>query len=111
MLFRSPRTADPDAEEPPVGENIAYAYLTEEPIYNLLDFTEDSVTVRSYELSADAPFHTFTITKTSAAGGHPQYKNYVKDFFIRLIADIYGFFNEVGTTMKLRKNWNSFVGQ
>ena len=106
-----PRTAAPDAEEPPVGENIAYAYLTEEPIYNLLDCTEDSITVRSYELSADEPFHTFTITKTSAAGGHPQYKNYVKDFFIRLIADIYGFFNEVGTTMKLRKNWDNFVGK
>ncbi|MGN0635136.1 MAG: metallophosphoesterase [Acutalibacteraceae bacterium] len=97
--------------EPPVGKNIAYAYLTEEPIYNLIDFTEDSITIRSYELSAEEPFHTFTITKTSAAGAHPQYKNYVKDFFIRIIADIYGFFNETVTTLKLYKNWNSFVGK
>lgn len=105
-----PRSAG-DETEPPVGENIAYAYLTEKPIYNLLDFTEDSITIRSFELDADTPFHTFTIRKTSAAGGHPQYKASVKDFFIRVIADIYGFFNETVTTLKLYKNWDSFVGK
>ncbi|MBQ7541239.1 MAG: metallophosphoesterase [Clostridia bacterium] len=105
-----PRSVE-DGEEPPVGENVAYAYLSQAPIYNLLDFTEDSVTVRSYELGAEEAFHTFTIAKTSAQGGHPANGRSFYDPFVRFVADVYGFFNEVVTTARFRLHWNDFVGK
>ena len=105
-----PRVLEDDAE-PPVGENVAYSYLTESPIYNLLDFSQDSITIRSYEMDGDEPFHTFTITKTDAEGGHPANGRDFYDPFVRLISDIYGWFNEVVTTARFRLHWNDFVGR
>ena len=107
-----PRKLDADAEEPPVGEHIAYYdFKGETPIYNLLDFTENSVTVRSYTLGDRSPFHTFTIEKTTQQGGHPANGRDFYDGFVRFVADVYGFFNEVVTTARMRLNWNTFVGQ
>ena len=100
-----------DGEEPPLGENIAYDYLTEQPIYNLLDCRADSITVRSFELGADKPFHTFTVVKTTNTGGHPANGRDFYDGFVRIIADIYGWINETVTSARMRKNWNNFVGQ
>ena len=105
-----PRVVE-DGAQPPVGEHIAYSYLTESPIYNLLDFSEDSITIRSYELDSEEPFHTFTITKTSNQGGHPANGRDFYDFFVRFVADIYGWINEVWTTARFRLHWNDFVGK
>ena len=105
-----PRTVE-EGEEPPVGENVAYSYLSENPVYNLLDFTADSVTIRSYEPDAAEPFHTFTITKTSSQGGHPANGRDFYDPFVRFISDVYGLVNEVWTTAKFRLHWNDFVGK
>lgn len=107
-----PRIIDEDAEEPPVGENIAYyTYKDYAPIYNLLDFSADSITVRSYTLGKRTPFHTFTIAKTSPEGGHPEAGGRFVNFWLRLIADIYGWFNEAVTTVKLVWNRKQFVGK
>ena len=105
-----PRSID-EGEEPPVGENIAYAYLSENPIYNLLDFSQDSISIRSYEPDAEEPFHTFTISKTSNQGGHPANGKDFFDPFIRVISDIYGWINEVWTTARFRLHWKDFVGK
>ena len=105
-----PRTVE-EGNEPPVGENIAYSYLSENPVYNLLDFTEDSITIRSYEPDAEAPFHTFTITKTSNQGGHPANGRDFYDPFIRVLSDIFGWVNETWTTARFRLHWNDFVGK
>ena len=105
-----PRTVE-DGDEPPVGENVAYSYLSENPVYNLLDFTEDSITIRSYEPDALDPFHTFTISKTSGQGGHPADGRDFFDPFIRFISDVYGMINEIGTSAKLRLHWKDYVGK
>jgi predicted phosphodiesterase len=106
-----PRSMSDGEEEPPVGENIAYSYLTGEPIYNLLDFSEDAIAVRSYTLGAQEPFHTFTIAKTDAMGGHPKNGVRAYDFLIRMLSDIYGAINEVWTSARMRLNWKDFVGK
>ena len=60
---------------PPIGENAAYTYLDREvPIYTLLDFTEESLTLRSYTADDDENFYSFTIEKSDKEGGH-TYKN------------------------------------
>ncbi len=105
-----PRSVE-EGSEPPVGENIAYSYLSENPIYNLLDFTADSIAIRSYEPGAEAPFHTFTIAKTTEQGGHPADGRDFFDPFIRFISDVYGLVNEVWTTARFRLHWNDFVGK
>ena len=106
-----PRIMDEGEPEPPVGENVAYSYLTDQPIYNLLDFSQDAITIRSYELDETEPFHTFTIAKTDAEGGHPANGRDFYDPFIRLVSDIYGWINEVVTTARFRLHWNDFVGK
>ncbi len=106
-----PRIREEGSEIPPLGENIAFSYLTNEPIYNILDFSEDSITIRSYALSEEDPFHTFTITKTDPQGGHPENGRTFYDFFVRFIADIFGVINEVWTTARFRLHWNDFVGK
>ncbi|MBQ7295333.1 MAG: metallophosphoesterase [Clostridia bacterium] len=61
---------DEEGNEPPVGENIGYSYLTTEMIYNLLEFSGDSITIKSYTVESDELINTFTINKTSKEGGH-----------------------------------------
>ncbi len=87
-------------------EWIGFDYLTEKATYNILDFTEDSITVNSYELGADSPFNTFTITKTSDDGGHKDVGllTSVKDGFVRAIGAIYTVFNNFSTYSDLKEN-------
>ncbi len=59
-----------DGEVPPIGENAAFTFLEEEIIYNLLDFSEDTLTVKSYTVDSDENFYSLTINKTDAEGGH-----------------------------------------
>ena len=82
-----------------LNDEIGYAYLTQEPIYNILTCSEDSITVESYEVGAEESFNSFTIVKTDKDGGH----NYEKSFFasifnalVRSIGRIVTFFNNIG---------------
>lgn len=61
---------DEEGNEPPVGENVGYSYLTTEMIYNLLEFSDDSIVIKSYTVESDRLINSFTINKTSNEGGH-----------------------------------------
>lgn len=87
-----PRSLD-DGETPPLGPNICYDKLSEEKIYNIIDFSEDSITVKSYTLESDELFNTYSIVKTSNDGGHPSKLPPIYEPFVRLIGTIYAFFN------------------
>ena len=65
---------DENGNEPPLGENIGHSYLTDEAIYNVLNFKGDTLEIKSYTYESDKLFDTLTITKTSKQGGH-EYKN------------------------------------
>lgn len=65
---------DEDGNEPPLGEHVGHSYLTEDSIYNVLDFKGDTLEIKSYTVESDELFDTLTIKKTSKQGGH-EYKN------------------------------------
>ena len=95
-----------DDEEIGLNEEwIGFDYLTENATYNILDFTEDSITVNSYELGNEKPFNTFTIKKTTDEGGHeePGFLTSVKDSIVRGIGAVYTFFNNFGIRSDLNE--------
>ena len=59
-----------EGEVPPIGENVAYTFLEEESIYTLLDFDDNTLTLKSYTVDSDEEIYSLEIEKTSAQGGH-----------------------------------------
>ena len=84
---------DDDGNVPPVGELASFTYLEKEvPIYTLLDFTKDTLTVNSYTVGDDENIYSLTISKSDKDGGH-TYRNtkwYMKGFiyFVSVIVNI-----------------------
>ncbi|MBQ8503905.1 MAG: metallophosphoesterase family protein [Clostridia bacterium] len=83
---------DDEGNTPPVGENAGYTWLEDETVYSLMEFTDDTLTFKSYTVESGEEFNRLTITKTSKAGGH-TYKNsawYLKPvaFFVGRIVNI-----------------------
>ncbi len=65
-------------------------------IYNVLDFTEESITVSSYYKGENDAFNKYTIVKTDNDGGHPDKITPLYNPIIRFIGTIYGIFNNIG---------------
>lgn len=80
-----------------LSENIGHAFLTEDKIYNLIDFSKDSITIKSYTVESDENIGSITIKKTTNTGGH-EYKTPAKTYYplIDVISFIAGFFNNIG---------------
>ena len=80
-----------------LSENIGHSYLTEEKIYNLIDFSEDSIVINSYVLESDEKIGSLTSEKTTDEGGH-TYKTPAKWYYplIDVISFIAGFINNIG---------------
>ncbi len=68
----------------------------ERVIYNVLDFTEDSITVSSYYHGENEAFNSFSLNKTSNNGGHPETKSSIWDAFVRIIGMIYSWIDNIG---------------
>lgn len=84
-----------------LSENIGIDYLTQEKIYNILDFTEDSITVKSYTLESNEMFASYTIEKTDDDGGHPDKMTAFYQPIVRFIGTVYSIFNNIGVYNKL----------
>lgn len=84
-------------EEIGLNSYVGFDYLTENAVYNILDFTQDSITVNSYELGAEKAFNTFTIKKTTADGGHGEigYFTSLWNKFVRTVGAVYTLFNNI----------------
>ena len=96
-----------DDEDVGLNEDwIGYDYLTEKATYNILDFTEDSITVNSYELGEDVPINTFTIKKTSQNGGHEDtgFFTSIKDGVVRFLGAVYTIFNNFNSCDDLKEH-------
>ncbi len=80
-----------------LSDNIGHAYLTTDRIYNLIDFSEDSIVIRSYTVESDSEIGSITIEKTANEGGH-TYKTPAKWYYplIDVISFLAGFFNNIG---------------
>ncbi len=94
-----------DAEIGLNNEWIGADYLTDKATYNILDFTEDSVTVNSYEEGSETPFNSFTITKTSENGGHGEISIFaeLKNLFVRVVGMIYTYINNYSLYFDLKE--------
>ena len=113
-ISRHASTLDDEGNVPPVGENAGYTRLEEaETIYNLIDFTDDTLTLKSYSSEDNKEFNRLEITKTSKQGGH-SYKNsawYLKPiaFFVGRIVniinnhDMYQRYKEQGFDVSLKE--------
>ncbi len=90
-----------------LNEQIGFDYLTQEPTYNILTCDNDTITVESYEVGAEEPFHSFTIAKTTNDGGHDYDKGFfssVFNGFIRFIGKIVAFFGNIGRLYDMRED-------
>ena len=62
------------ASSTPLTEKTSVGCQQDGVVYNLIDFSDDSIEIKSYNLDEDAPFNTLTINKTTQKGGHPDYE-------------------------------------
>ncbi len=99
-----PRGINPE-DIPPVGDRIGKYVDTEKVIYNILDFSEDSIAIRSYYDGEDTPFESFKISKTTQQGGHPKYVQNPLNYAARFLGGIYAVFNNIGICSDLRKKY------
>lgn len=74
----------------------AYNTPDDRQIYNVLDFTENTLTVSSYYKGESEAFNKYTIEKTDKDGGHPDKISPLYNPIIRFIGMVYGFFNNIG---------------
>lgn len=79
-----------------LGENVGIEYLTQDKIFNLIDFTENTITVKSYAIESDTCFSSFTIEKTDKDGGHSYKMPAFYNFIFRFIGMIVAIFNNMG---------------
>lgn len=99
-----PRSIDPE-EEIPVGDRIGQYVDTENVIYNVLDFSENSIVIKSYYEGESEPFNTFTLSKTTQQGGHPKYIQNPLNFAARALGEIYAVFNNMGVKSDLKEKY------
>ncbi len=102
---------NPDSEikEPIVDSDrksdyVATDYLTgTEEVYNILDFTDDSLTIKSYTYGSDEPFTEFTINKTTREGGHPDQMVPLWYVFGKYLGTIYNIINNISRIIEIRE--------
>ncbi len=93
-----------DDEDISLGANVGIEYLTMDKIFNLIDFTENSLTVKSYAIESDTCFSTFTIEKSDANGGHSDKIPPLYNFIVRFIGTVYAVFNNIGVYGDLKND-------
>ncbi|MBR4049122.1 MAG: metallophosphoesterase family protein [Clostridia bacterium] len=90
----------PRGEEDDIGlreADIGHAVLTTEKIYNLIDFSEDSIVLKSYTVESDECIGSVTIKKTTNEGGH-SYSTPAAWYYplVKVISAIAGIINNIG---------------
>lgn len=97
-------------EDQPLGENIGHAVLTEERIYNLLDFSENSIAINSYTVESGQHIGSLTIEKTNAQGGH-SYKSPASIYygFVKFVSAVAGLLNNIGVYNDLAEKYDVHI--
>ena len=88
----------------------AYNTPNDKQIYNILDFTGDTLTVSSYYNGEDKAFNEYSIIKTDKDGGHPDKISPLYNPIIRFIGTIYAVFNNIGVYDDLINKYGFDVG-
>lgn len=99
-----PTQTEPIRNSDMKSEFIDTDYLTEtQSIYNILSFTQESLTIRSYATGDDEAFHEFTIVKTSQQGGHPKKSVPFWYPFVKYCGTLYNMINNVSRLIEINK--------
>ncbi len=86
------------------SEFVATDYLTDnQAIYNILNFTDDSLTIKSYTYGSENPFTELTINKTSQEGGHPDKGVQLWFVFGKYIGTIYNMINNLSRMGEIKE--------
>ncbi len=87
-----------------LNETVGYYYEQQEEqvLYNIIDFSEDSIKVSSYSYDTGEVFNTLTITKDSQQGGHPQKLPLFYSFIVNFLGTVYQFFNNISVYTRLK---------
>ena len=73
VYITSGSTARPRGNVSAGSDALAYDFISEyDYIYNIMDFSYDTITINSYSKDNFSPFEVFTLEKTSNEGGHPN---------------------------------------
>ena len=91
-----PKTKE-DGLSVPQQAQCAYSYPTDSVIYNIIEFSDETININSYTYEDEEPFHTFKINKTSNNGGHIEYNGTISDALKRSTFQFLGVFEEFGT--------------
>ncbi len=73
----------------------AIAIQKDGPVYNIVNFSEDEITVKSYALDEDTPFNTFTVAKTTPQGGHIEQDGSAPNTIMQILREFVAFFVEI----------------
>ncbi|MBR6361030.1 MAG: metallophosphoesterase [Clostridia bacterium] len=91
-------------EEVPANDTLGYYYDNQggQVLYNIIDFSSDSITVRSYSYDTGEQFNSLTLRKTSPSGGHPAKRVPLYQPMINLAGTVYQFFNNISVRQRLK---------
>ncbi len=98
-----PRNDDP--EKLGINDTCGYYYAEQgdQVLYNIIDFSADSITVNSYSYTNDELFNTLTLKKDSQKGGHPsEIPAALYGPFLYVLGTIYQFFNNIDVYSRLK---------
>ena len=94
-----------NSEDVPVGNRVGFDYLTGEGIFNILDFSEDSIRLRSFTVSKpDEPFTEFTLEKTESRFPVSLPPMPIFNTFARSLSTFVAFTNNLATANDLKES-------
>lgn len=94
-----------NSEDAPVGNRVGFDYLTGEGIFNILDFSEDSIRLRSFTVSKpDEPFTEFTLEKTESRFPVSLPPMPIFNTFARSLSTFVAFTNNLATANDLKES-------
>lgn len=89
-------------ETPPLGDRVGYDYLTSEGIFNVLTFSENSIVIRSFTVSGEEPFSTFTLEKEKERCGVDVGYLPLWNTFARFVSRVVALFNNIAMADELK---------
>lgn len=99
------RPRNDKSEDLGIRDTCGYYYAGQEDqvLYNVIDFSEDSIKVNSYSYTNNELFNTLTLKKDSQKGGHPSsVPAAIYGPFLYVLGTIYQFFNNIGVYNNLK---------
>lgn len=101
-VSENPEYTEPIIDSDRKSEFVATDYLTQtESVYNILDFTSDSLTIKSYTYGSKDAFTQFTIYKTTNEGGYSGKRAPLWFTVGKYVGTIYNIINNISRKIEI----------